>query len=81
MTRAYTHGSETMQGKIFMAFIALVVSSCMQNNLKGLKNTNKFTQRKMFNELNKVEVLELTGKSKPQIINPLTKRRGTCLRR
>lgn len=71
--RTYTHGSETIQGKIFTAFISLIVRSYMQNNLKKLKNSKNFTQRKIFNELDKIKVLELTQNSKPQTINPLTK--------
>lgn len=71
--RTYTHSSETMQGKIFTAFISLIVRSYMQNNLKELKESKKYTQKKFFNELNKIKVLELTTNAKPQLINPLTK--------
>lgn len=71
--RMHTQSSETMQGKIFTAFISLIVRSYMQNNLKELKNLKNFTQRKIFNELDKIKVLELTQNSKPKAINPLTK--------
>lgn len=71
--RTYTHSDETMQGKIFVAFISLIVRSYMQIELKELKNTKNFTQRKIFNELDKIKVLELNPNSTPQLVNPLTK--------
>lgn len=45
----------------------------MQANLEALKTSKNFTQRKIFTELDKIKVLELTQNSKPQAINPLTK--------
>lgn len=71
--RTHTQNSETLQGKIFTAFISLIVRSYMQTNLETLKNSKNFTQRKIFNELDKIKVLELTQNSKPQPLNPLTK--------
>lgn len=71
--RTHTQKSETMQGKIFAAFLSLIVRSYLQNNLKELRNTKNFTQRKVFKELDKIKVLALTQNAKPQMMNPLTK--------
>ena len=71
--RTYAHSSETLKGKIFVAFISLIVRSYMLNTLKDFKKSTNFTQKKIFTELDKIKVLELSPKSKPQLLNPLTK--------
>ena len=71
--RTYAHSSETLKGKIFVAFISLIVRSYMLKTLKHFKKATNFTQKKIFTELDKIKVLELNQKSKPQLLNPLTK--------
>lgn len=65
--RARTHSDETLNGKIFVSFIALIVKSYMQNRITD----NEITHRKLMLELDKIKVFDVH--SKPHMINPLTK--------
>ena len=53
MRRLYVHSDETAEGKAFVAFLALIVRSRMQNLLQDYMNQNHFTFRKILLELDK----------------------------
>lgn len=67
--RARTRTSETLNGKIFAAFIALIVKSYIQNRVSDTEITHK----KLILELDKIKIFDAHTKAKPRIINPLTK--------
>lgn len=55
MHRLYTHSDETAQGKVFCAFLSLIVLSEMLNGLSGYMREQKLTFRKILLELGKVK--------------------------
>lgn len=67
--RARTHTSETLSGKIFAAFIALIVKSYIQSRISDTEITHK----KLILELDKIKIFDAHTKANPRIINPLTK--------
>ncbi len=67
--RARTHTSETLNGKIFAAFIALIVKSYIQSRISDTEITHK----KLILELDKIKIFDAHTKASPRIINPLTK--------
>ena len=66
--RARTHSDETLNGKVFVSFIALIVKSYMQNQT----NTD-LTHKKLILELDKIKIFDIHSNAKPRIINPPTK--------
>ena len=57
MDRLYVHGDATAAGKIFCAFIALVVRSQMHNALGAYLAQRKFTFQKLLLELDKLKLI------------------------
>ena len=53
--KLYTHSDETAQGKVFCAFLSLIVLSEMLNGLSGYMREQKLTFRKILLELGKVK--------------------------
>lgn len=71
MKRLKVHRRETMEGKIFVAFIGLVIKSYMQKELKDYIRERNLTIQDILNELKKIKVLE-KGTTKV-LMQPLTK--------
>ena len=67
--RVRVHNEETLHGKIFASFIALIVKSYMQNCLEEKPLTHKRTVL----ELDKIKIFDTHTNQKPRIINPPTK--------
>ena len=67
--RARTHSDETLKGKVFVSFIALIVKSYMQNQITD----SRITHKKLILELDKIKVFDIHSKAKPRILNPPTK--------
>lgn len=67
--RAKTHTSETLNGKIFAAFIALIVKLYIQSRISDTEITHK----KLILELDKIKIFDAHTKANLRIINPLTK--------
>lgn len=51
----YTHSGETVHGKVFCAFLSLIILSEMLNGLSGYMREQKLTFRKIVLELGKVK--------------------------
>lgn len=74
--RLHTHNRDTTQGKIFVSFIALIIKSYILNHTnEGLQ----MTQKQLLLELDKIKILKFNEKSKPRLINPLTKSQRSIL--
>lgn len=73
MKRLRCHGSDTAEGKLFVAFLGLIVRSCMMNKLTPMLRQNGYPFRKIRLELDKISSFSVTPNAKPCLTNPLTK--------
>lgn len=73
MKRLHCHNSETMNGKVFVSFVSLIIRSHILKSLSDYMQTTGFTFRKILTELDKIKCLDLNSKSKPRLLNPITK--------
>ena len=73
MKRLHVHSTETMHGKIFVAFISLIVRAYMLNALSAYLQANAFPFRKIVLELDKLHSLALNPRHNPTLLNPPTK--------
>ena len=74
MKRLRSHSSETAQGKLFVAFIALIVRSYLLRHLKDYMRENTCTLRKLLLELDKLKSLCVPGGKEARLLNPPTRR-------
>lgn len=74
MKRLRSHSSDTAQGKIFVAFIALIVRSYLLRRLKEYMRKNAQTVRKLLLELDKLKPLCIPGKNGLRLLNPPTRK-------
>lgn len=65
MKRLHCHSNETVEGKTFVAFLALIVRAYMQNKLGPMMRQNSFPFRKILLELEKIRCLSMTPNGKP----------------
>ncbi len=73
MKRLHCHNNETVEGKTFVAFLALIIRAYMQNKLQSMMRQNGFPFRKILLELEKIRCLTITPNAKPTPLCPLTK--------
>lgn len=73
MKRLRCHNEETAQGKIFVAFLSLIVRSYMLKQLRPLMQQNDYPFRKILMELDKIRCFSISQNAKPTLTNPLTK--------
>jgi len=74
MRRLYVHSDEIAEGKAFVAFLALIVRSRMQNLLQPYMTEEHFTFRKVLLELDKAKlVLSADRLNGCRLLNPPTK--------
>lgn len=73
MKRLHCHNSDTLNGKIFVSFISLIIRSYMLQALSEYMQKSGFTFNKVLNELSKIKCLDLNIKSKPRLLNPVSK--------
>jgi transposase len=71
MSRLHTHNTDTTDGKLFCAFIALIATMYMQNKLDKLMDERNLTKEKIILELEKMTVRQF-GNNKRQYA-PLSK--------
>ena len=77
MKRLYIHSDEVAEGKAFVAFLALIVRSQMQNLLQQYMYDNRFTFKKILIELGKARLVVAADQSNGcRLLNPPSK----CLR-
>lgn len=67
--RARTHSDGTLNGKVFVSFISLIVKSYMQNHTTG----SDLTHKKLILELDKIKIFDIHSNAKPKFLNPPTK--------
>lgn len=77
MKRLRTQSSETANGKLFTAFISLIVRSYMLNNLSAYMRKNCLTLKKIMNELDKIKCFDPHTTHTARILNPPTKSERT----
>lgn len=73
MKRLRCHSSDTANGKIFAAFISLIIRSYMLNALSQYMQSSGYTFRKILIELDKIKCLDLNPGAKPRLLNPISK--------
>lgn len=73
LKRVRTQSNETVQGKVFVSFISLIVRSYMLNNLTKYMRESGYTLKKIMLELSKIECLDIHSENKVCIVNPPTK--------
>jgi transposase len=75
MKRLRTHSSASTDGKLFCAFIALIVASSMSEGLRGINAVGghrKLGKNAVVSELEKIKIVMMEDGSR--LMNPLTKR-------
>ena len=73
MKRLRTQSSETANGKLFVAFISLIVRSYMLNSLTDYMRKNCCTLKKLMNELDKLKCFDFHTSHSARVLNPPTK--------
>jgi len=69
--RMRTHWNKTMEGKMFVGFLALILRSYMLRILKGDAQTKRLTFEKVLIELGKIKMVTMADET--EILIPLTK--------
>ena len=72
MKRLRSHSSETTQGKLFVAFISLIVRSYLLRQMREYMSKNTLTLRKLLLELDKLKSLDAPDRTE-KLLNPLTR--------
>jgi transposase len=75
--RMRTHYDKTMEGKMFVGFLALILRTCMLRKVKGNPLTRHLTLDKVLVELRKIRAVSLTGIG--EVLAPLTRLQKTVL--
>lgn len=73
LKRLRTQSSEAVEGKIFVAFLALIVRGYMLNKLTEYMRKNNYTLKKIIYELSKLKCVDLHPSNSIRFTNPLTK--------
>jgi len=77
MKRIHCHSDETMDGKMFVAFFALIMRSCMQNKLRTYLGEIGLPFSSVLKELRKIKyVCTRDGK---RLLSPITKKQRDIL--
>ena len=77
MKRLHTHTDETTDGKLFCAFLGLIISFELENKLSGYMDEKSMSKEKVIRELEKIKFVTASGKQR--LLNPLTKRQRGLL--
>lgn len=73
MKRLHTHTDEATAGKLFCAFIALIVRSYLENCLSDYARQHGFTMKRILLELDKLKCTVFPNGRSPRLIVPPTK--------
>ena len=71
MKRLHTHNSVTTEGKMFCAFIALIVVSKIANSLSDYMKSKSMTKNGIISELEKIKIITMSNGCR--LMNPVTK--------
>lgn len=77
MKRLRTHSTETTDGKMFIAFVSLILRSILENTLGEFNRKNNLTIEKVMKELSKIRVVNLSNGT--SLLNPITKKQRMIL--
>jgi transposase len=72
MKRLHCHTDETAEGKMFVAFFALILRSCMQNKLRAYMDESGLTFSSVLKELRKMKYVHTYDGKK--LLSPITKK-------
>lgn len=75
MKRLRTHSTESSDGKMFIAFVSLILRSVLENVIGEFNRKNNMTIEKVMKELSKIRVVTLSNGT--SLINPITKKQRT----
>ena len=75
--RMRTHWKKTMEGKMFIGFVALILRSYMRRMIKNAPQTKHLTFEKILIELRKIKTVMLSDMN--EVLIPLTKLQKTIL--
>lgn len=77
MKRLHCHSDETVEGKMFVAFFALILRSCLQNKLRDYMSEANLTLSSVMKELRKMKYVHtFEGK---RLLSPITKKQRDIL--
>lgn len=77
MKRLYCHCDDTMDGKMFVAFFALILRSCMQNKLRSYLHETGLSFSSVLKELRKMKFVQTRDGKK--LLSPITKKQREIL--
>lgn len=77
MKRLRTHSTESSDGKMFVAFISLILRSILENTIGEFNRKNNLTIEKVMKELSKIRVVHLSNGT--SLLNPITKKQRMIL--
>jgi hypothetical protein len=77
MHRLRTHHTDTPDGKLFTAFLALILVSHIQATLRDLMKEHSWSKHAIIHELDKIRVVTTTDGSR--LLSPLTKNQRAIL--
>jgi hypothetical protein len=72
MKRLRTHSTESSDGKMFIAFVSLILRSILENIIGEFNRKNNLTIEKVMKELSKIRVVTLSNGT--SLLNPITKK-------
>ena len=76
--RMRTHYTQTTDGKLFVAFLGLILRSVLMQAIKGNEETQRLTMKKVVRELDKIQQIRLKDGSHHTL--PLTSLQKKILR-
>lgn len=77
MKRLRTHSTESSDGKMFIAFVSLILRSILENTIGEFNRKNNLTIEKIIKELSKIRLVNLSDET--SILNPITKKQRIIL--
>jgi transposase len=77
MKRLRTHNDGTTDGKIFCAFLCLIIRLYLQKTLSEWMREHKFTTKRVLRDIGKIQAI--IGKNGARVLNPLTKKQREIL--
>lgn len=77
MKRLHCQSNETTDGKMFIAFFALILRSCMQNKLRGYLSETGLSFSSVLKELRKLKYVHTRNGKK--LLSPVTKKQRDIL--
>ena len=77
MKRLRTHSTESADGKMFIAFVSLILRSILENTIGEFNRKNNLTIEKVIKELSKIRVVHLSNGT--PLLNPITKKQRMIL--